>query len=177
MYKTHAMATHHGGAGCPLYRDIDPHIKDSETTGLDNDNESTSDSDTMAALGGPEAEGHLDDFIHSSQAKLMALKREINNLHHQVEAREGQPAESLDHIEQELQNLSLALQPPSSLTPTEPLGEVIHQYMDILCTTQKQTNLTNSLLQDIAVFNKYYSTKLEDWLMDIETAADLTNKS
>ena len=38
-------------------------------------------------------------------------------------------------------------------------------------------NLTNSLLQDIAVFNENDSTKLEDWLMDIETTADLTNES
>ena len=43
-----------------------------------------------------------------------------------------------------------------------------------LHTTQKQTNLTNSLLWDIAVFNEHDSTKLEEWLMDIETAADLT---
>ena len=42
---------------------------------------------------------------------------------------------------------------------------------------QMQMNLTNSLLLDIAVFNEYDSTKLEDWLMDIERAADLTNKS
>ena len=55
--------------------------------------------------------------------------------------------------------------------------EVIHQYMYTLCTTQNQTNLTNSLLQDMAVFNEYDSTKLEEWLMDIERAADLTNKS
>ena len=62
-------------------------------------------------------------------------------------------------------------------TPTEPFREVIYQYTDTLCTTQKQTNLTNSLLQDIAVFNEYDSTKLEDSLMDIETATDLTNES
>ena len=49
--------------------------------------------------------------------------------------------------------------------------------MEILCTKQKQTNITNSLLQDITVFNEYDSTKLEDWLMDIETAAHLTNES
>ena len=96
-----------------------------------------------------------------------------------MKAGEGQPAESLDHIEQELQDLSLALQPqpPSTPTLTEPFGEVICQYTDTLYTTQKQTNLTNSLLQDITVFNEYDSTKLEDWLMDIETAADLTNES
>ena len=62
-------------------------------------------------------------------------------------------------------------------TSTELFRVVIHQYTDTLCTMQKKTNLTNSLLQDIAVFNEYDSTKLEDWLMDIETAADLTNKS
>ena len=83
----------------------------------------------------------------------------------------------MDHIEWELQNLSLALQPPASPTPIEPLREVIHQYTDTMCTTQKQTNLTNSLLQDIAVFNEYVSTKLEDWLTDVEKAADLTNES
>ena len=38
-------------------------------------------------------------------------------------------------------------------------------------------NLTNSLLQDIAVFNEYDSMKLEEWLTDMETAADLTNES
>ena len=46
-----------------------------------------------------------------------------------------------------------------------------------MCTTQKQIKLTKSLLQDIAVFNEHDSTKLEDWLMDIETAVDLTNES
>ena len=40
-----------------------------------------------------------------------------------------------------------------------------------------QTNLTNSLLQDISTFNEHYSTKLEEELMDIETAADIINKS
>ena len=38
-------------------------------------------------------------------------------------------------------------------------------------------NLTNSLLKDIAVFNKYDLTNLEEWLTDIETAADLINES
>ena len=81
MYKTHAIATHHGGAGCSLDRDINLHIEDSEATGLENDNESTSGSDTTVALGEPEAEGHPNDLIHSNQAKLMALMMEINDLH------------------------------------------------------------------------------------------------
>ena len=60
---------------------------------------------------------------------------------------------------------------------TEPFGEVVHQYTDTQCTTQKQTHLTNSLLQNSAVFNEHDSTKLEEWLTDIETAVDLTSES
>ena len=63
------------------------------------------------------------------------------------------------------------------MTPTKPFGEVICQYIHTLCMTQKQTNLTNSLLQDITVFNEYDSTKLGDWLTDIETAANITYES
>ena len=44
---------------------------------------------------------------------------------------------------------------PFCPTPTEPFGEVIHHYTFTLCTTQKEANLPNSLLQDIAVFNEY----------------------
>ena len=68
-------------------------------------------------------------------------------------------------------------QPASTLTPAELFRGVIHKYINTLCTTQKQTNLANSLLQDIAFFNEYNSTKLEECLMDIETTADLTNES
>ena len=42
---------------------------------------------------------------------------------------------------------------------------------------QKQTNFTNSLLKDISVFMGHDTTLLEDWLVDIETAADLTMES
>ena len=53
-YKTHVMATHHGGAGHPVDRDIDLNIEDMEgiNSRPDNDNESTSDSDTTIAFGG-----------------------------------------------------------------------------------------------------------------------------
>ena len=127
-------------------------------------------------MGGLEAEDNTDECLPNSQAKATALTREINDLHQWVEGRECQPAESLDCIEWELQNLSLMLQPQPPPTPIEPFGEVIHQYTDTLCTTQKQTNLTYSLLQDITIFNEYDAKKLEDWLTDIETAAYLKFK-
>ena len=37
-------------------------------------------------------------------------------------------------------------------------------------------NLANTLMQEIAVFNEYDSTKLEEWLTDVETAADLIDE-
>ena len=92
-------------------------------------------------------------------------------------AGEEQPAETLDHIECELQNLSIAPHQPPPPTPTESFGEVTQQYTDTFCTMQKQSNLMDLLMQDIPVFNKHDSTKLEDWLTDIEMAADLTSES
>ena len=49
--------------------------------------------------------------------------------------------------------------------------------MDTLCSAQKQTNFANTLIQDISIFNGNDSTQLEDWLVDIETAADLSAES
>ena len=72
------MATCHGGAGCPLDRDINLHLE--EVNGINNINESTHGSDTAVAFGGPEAEGHPDDPIYSNEDKLTALMREINDL-------------------------------------------------------------------------------------------------
>ena len=62
----HAMATCHGGTGHPIDRDINLHIEDVETTGMDNDNESISGLDTTVALGGPEAEGNTDELTKPS---------------------------------------------------------------------------------------------------------------
>ena len=79
---THTMATHHGGAGCPVDRDINLHIEDmaSINTGPDNDNKSTSGSDTTTAFGGSEVDGHPSKPIPSHQAKITAHMRKIHNL-------------------------------------------------------------------------------------------------
>ena len=173
-YKMHAMATHHGGTGHLLDRGLYILVEDPEHTDIDN--ESTHSSDATVALGGPEAVGHPKEPVHNNQDRLTALAREINDLHQRETAGKGQPAETLDHIQHELQNLLIAIHQPHAPAPDEPLREVIWYYMDTLCTTQKQSNLTNSLLQDIFLFNEHYSIKLEDWLTDIKTAADLTSE-
>ena len=49
--------------------------------------------------------------------------------------------------------------------------------MEILYSAQKQTNFVNTLSQEIPIFNGKNSTQLEDWLVDIETSADLTSES
>ena len=50
-YKTHTMATHYGGARCPLDRGIYLNAEHPECTDIDN--ESAHSSDATVALGGP----------------------------------------------------------------------------------------------------------------------------
>ena len=85
----YAMATCHRGTGCPIDRDINLHIEDTEATDIDNDNESISGSDTTVALGGLKGEGSPDELLPSNQAKLKVLTREINELHQQVRPEKG----------------------------------------------------------------------------------------
>ena len=125
----HSLASHHRGVGCLLDRGIDLHAEDPEPTDIDN--ESIHSSDATVTLGEPEAEGHPKDPIYNNHNTLTALTREINDLNQWVEVGEGQPAETLDHIECELQNLLIALYPPPPPTPTEPFGEVIWQYLNL----------------------------------------------
>ena len=108
----------------------------------DIDTESTHSSDATVVLGGPEAVGHPKDPVYGNQDRLTALTREINDLCERVAAGEGQPAETLDCIQCELQNLLVAIHQPHTTAPAEPLGDVVWQYTDTLCTMQKQSNLT-----------------------------------
>ena len=161
MYKTHTMATNHGGSGQHLDRDINAH--------------KTTDAEIEHAQ-----EFHhinkndFEDSETNNPTRLTAITRELDDLHQQVQSGEGQPIEGLNHIEHELQRLSISLHPSA---PPEPLEEVLQHYMDTLCSAQKQTNFTTSLLQDIPIFTEHDTTLLEDWLMDIETVADLTSES
>ena len=82
--------------------------------------------------------------------------------------------EAIHHLECELHRLSLTLQPS---VPPEALDEGLQQYMETLCSAQKQTTFTNTLIQDIPTFNESDLAQLDDWLTDIETAADLTDES
>ena len=71
-YKTHAMATHHGGTGCPLDRGLD--ILTEHTEHADINNDSTHRSDATVTLG---AVGHPEDPAYENQDRLAVLTREI----------------------------------------------------------------------------------------------------
>ena len=102
------------------------------------------------------------------------LTNEVDYLRYKVEANETWPTEAISHLECELNRLTLTLHPSA---PPEPLDEVLQQYTETSCTAQKKTSFVNTLLQDITIFNSNDSSELEDWLIDIKTAADLTSKS
>ena len=154
------MATYHGGAGQPLDRDATPNGKDTDVDIPNNyHHENTDDFETIE---------------QGNHANLATLTLELDDLCHRVQAGEGQPMEALHHIEHELQKLSIALCPSA---PPEPLNDVLQQYTETLCSAQKQTNFMNTLIHDITIFNGNDSTQLEDWLVDIETAADLKDES
>ena len=58
-----------------------------------------------------------------------------------------------------------------------PIENVLDKYTETLCTAQKKTSLESSLLQDIPILNGHDSSQLGDWLMNIETASELTGES
>ena len=57
------------------------------------------------------------------------------------------------------------------------MPKTIQAYRDTLHATQREENLTTSLLQDIPTFHGQDSSKLEDWLTDLETATEILTKS
>ena len=82
--------------------------------------------------------------------------------------------DAISHLEWKPDRLALTLHLP---TPPESIEEILHQYTNTLYTAQKKTSYVNSLLQDIAILNGNDSSQLEDWLVDIQNASDLTGKS
>ena len=89
-----------------------------------------------------------------------------------VEDKDNDPRDAIHQLEQKLNQLTIALHPPS-----EPTEEILDKYTDTLCTAQKKTSLESSLLQDIPTLNGQDSSQLEDWLTDIETASELIGES
>ena len=142
-HKTHKMATHFGGVG-------NTPIEDPRTQETDN---------------GSKIESQDEDLMRQVLAKTENIKQF-------VEEKYCKPRDTIQEIEQRLNDLSLALRQQHS-----PIKNVLDKHTETLCTAQKKTSLENTLLQDIPILNGQDSSQLEDWLIDIESAAKLTNKS
>ena len=89
-----------------------------------------------------------------------------------VENRDNDPREAIEQLEQRLNRLTLTLHHSN-----DPFENVLDRYTKTLCTAQKKTSLKSYLLQDIPTLNGQDSSQLEDWLTDIETSSELTDKS
>ena len=120
---------------------------------------------TQETDNGSESESQDEDLMRHVLAKTANIKQF-------VEEKYREPREAIHKIEQRLNDLTLALRQQHT-----PIENVLDQYTETLCMAQKKTSLENTLLQDIPILNGQDSSQLEDWLTDIETAAELTNKS
>ena len=100
------MATHHGGAGQPLDRDTTPQGQD---TDIPNDYHH-------------EDMDNFENMEQGTHTNLEILTQDLDDLCHRVQAGKGQPTEALNHIEHELQRLSIMLH--LSALP-EPLDNVL----------------------------------------------------
>ena len=117
--------------------------------------------------------------LHNASQDDFPNKNIIQNLLHKpeclkqaVEDRDNDPREAIQQLEQRLNRLTLTLYPSS-----DPIEQVLGKYTKTLCTAQKNTSLERFLLQDIPTLNGQDSSQLEDWLIDIGTASELTGES
>ena len=100
---------------------------------------------------------------------VQKLLCETEHLKQVIEDRDNDPREAIHELEQRPNRLTLTL-----CHSNIPIENVLDRYSETLCTAQKKTSLESSLLQDIPILNGQDSSQLEDWLMDIETASELT---
>ena len=126
-YKTHAMGNHHGGSGSTLDRDIDMTRK-TQTT-IETDVEDTQDFHPIET-------DHFEDLEHNSPTKLTALTRELDDLCQWVQPGEGQPMETLNHIEHKLQRLYISQSTITHWTPWRG-DETLHEH-SVFCSKTKQ---------------------------------------
>ena len=106
-----------------------------------------------------------ENIVHKLLCKTEHLKQVI-------EDRDNDPREALHELKERLNRLTLTL-----CHSNDPIENVLDKYTETLCTAQKKTSLESSLLQDIPTLYGQDSSQLEDWLMDIETASELTGES
>ena len=127
-----------------------------------------------ASIKSPEIQDidNVSEDVSQNENIVKNLLRETAHLRQLVDDRDNEPREAIRDLEQRLNRLTLTL-----CHLYIPIENVLDRYTKTLCTAQKKTSLESSLLQDIPILNGQDSSQLKDWLMDIETASELTGES
>ena len=115
---------------------------------------------------------NISEDILQDENIVQRLLCEREHLKQVIEDRDNDPREVIYESEQRLNRLTLTLHHSD-----DAIENMLDRYTETLCTAQKKTSLKSSLLQDIPTLNGQDSSQLEDWLMDIETASELTSES
>ena len=111
-----------------------------------------------------------DAFQDENIVQTLLCKTE--HLKQVIEDRDNEPREAIHELEQMLNRLTLTLHHSDI-----PIENVLDKYTKTLCTAQKKMSLESSLLKDIPILNGQDSSQLKDWLMDVETASELTGEN
>ena len=84
--------------------------------------------------------------------------------------------EELLLLTDKLKHLTMVLQ-PASQSSEYPVHNTMQAYTDTLHATQRESNLTTTMLHDILTFDGQDSLKLKDWFIDIKTTTDFLTES
>ena len=87
------------------------------------------------------------------------------------------PMADLTQLTDKLQHLTMILQPHPTTHPIEEPMHKLSRLTDTLCTTQREANLTMTMLQESPTFDGQDSWKLKDFFMDIETTNEILTES
>ena len=175
-HKTHSMTIRQEGQTA-LYDDTEDTSNPHNITALP----TTPSSNSIMDLNGKTATEYSEET--GTQRQLAQLQEHLKWLQEKLDqlgTAMNTPAytEELAHSTEKLQKLALMLHSCPTHRPVDQhIHAAVQQYTDTLCATQWQTNLTTSLLQDISTFDGWDTSTLEDWLSDIDNAANILRES
>ena len=115
---------------------------------------------------------------YHSLAELLEQLWQLKDQFTSLKSHQSTPTAELPQLTDKLHHLTVMLQLHSApQISKEPVHKTMQTYTDTLHSTQRESNLTTTMLQDIPIFDGQDSSNLEDWLMDIKTAADILTES
>ena len=112
--------------------------------------------------------------LHDLLEQFQQLKNQFASL--KSNTSQSTTTEEMSQLTDKLQHLTMALQPVPQLSE-EPVHKTMQAHTNTLHATQRESNLTTTMLQDIPTFDWQDSSKLEDWFIDIETTTGILTES